>query len=49
MLKNETSIGSITHGDNNNAKIYTLDGRIADSNKLKRGIYIKDGKKFYVK
>ena len=47
--ENETSIGSITLGDNNNAKIYTLDGRIADSNKLKKGIHIKDGKKFYVK
>ena len=46
--ENETSIGSIALSGNNDANIYTLDGRATDGNNLKKGVYIKNGKKFFV-
>ena len=40
------SVSKITCEDNKDAKIYSLDGRATDGNSLKKGVYIKNGKKF---
>ena len=42
------SVSKITCEDNKDAKVYTLDGRATDGNNLKKGVYIKNGKKFFV-
>ena len=44
--KDPTSVSEITHEDNKDVKIYTLDGRATNGNNLKKGVYIKNGKKF---
>ena len=42
------SVSKITCEDNKDAKVYTLDGRATDDHNLKKGVYIKNGKKFFV-
>ena len=47
-VKAATGIKSIRANDNNNGKIYTLDGKTIE-NPTKKGIYIQNGKKVVIK
>jgi hypothetical protein len=39
----------VKNSDTGNGAVYSLDGRRVDGNVLKSGIYVKNGKKVFVK